>query len=319
MSAVLGCGSGGRSGATKDLPPEPNPDEDTPPPLTSPPAGKTTSPSPAPPANGGTDAAVAGGTGGGGGAGGEPPGNPPPGDGGAGDRARATADAGPLAAEPCKYLLCESFETLADGPYPAGRAFRATAPARMVVDSTRGARGSKKSLHVTTPSGPSETYLRESTSFAQAPATFYGRLYAYVEKAPNAFVHWTVVEGRGADGRKAIRYGATGSGGNYSILFNIETHSGAGEKGLGGGGGFSLRAWHCVEWFYDATKSEARLWIDGQERGAVHYQNNYGATYAFPNPFTNLFIGWGIYQQAEAGYDVSMDEIVIDKDRVGCD
>jgi hypothetical protein len=247
--------------------------------------------------------------------------DPPAADGGtSADRPRAT-DAAPAApsSEACKYLLCESFESLNDGPYPSGRAWRATTPSRLVVDSSRGAKGTKKSLHVTTPTGPSETYLRETSTFAQAPTAFFGRLYAYVEKAPNAFVHWTVVEARGADMRKVVRYGATGSNANYSILFNIETHSGAGEKGLGGGGGFPLRAWHCVEWYYDAVKSEAQLWIDGQERTRVHYTNNYGATYAFPNPFTTLLVGWGIYQQAETGYDVYLDEIVIDKARIGCE
>jgi hypothetical protein len=51
----------------------------------------------------------------------------------------------------------------------------------------------------------------------------------------------------------------------------------------------------------------------------VHYSNNYGATYSFPNPFTTLLVGWGIYQQAETGYDVYLDEIVIDKARIGCE
>lgn len=228
--------------------------------------------------------------------------------------ARAPADTAPLAAEACKYALCESFETLEDGAYPNGRAWRAGSATSMLVDSTRAARG-KKSMKIVTAPRPSELYLRETASLEKTGNAFYGRVYLYMAKQPTAFVHWNLIEARGMDGKRAIRHGGIGNGGNSTWLFNVETH-GAGERAQGGPA-VPAQRWLCVEWFFDGDKSEAVLWVDGAER--LRHRNGFGAAYGFLPPWRSVHVGMALYQTVNAGFEAYIDELVIDKARIGCE
>lgn len=233
--------------------------------------------------------------------------------GGAGGPDTRPAIGGP--SSPCASLLCEDFESLPDGPYPAGRAWRAFAPSRMVVDSTRSARG-KKALHITTPTSPSEQYLSETQTLAATGNAFYGRVFMYVGSAPTSFVHWNLVEAMGSDNKRAVRYGGILSGG-ARWMFNLETH-GIGERAIDNGGRVPLRQWLCVEWFYDAGRNDARLWVDGVENVKEHYQGTFGSQFGFLPPWRSVRVGWALYQTINAPFDVWIDELAIDSKRIGC-
>ena len=322
LALATGCADGEGVRRPKDLAPEPD-DEPAPP---GPGAPRDAAPR-SPPADGApASTGAAGATGSG--TDSAPPAEEPPGpldDGGAtrdGATARAT-DAGPSApraSDACKWTLCESFESLPDGPYPAGRVWRpGSAASRLVVDGTRAARGSKKALRVTTAAGPSETYLYQSETFAKTGNAFWGRMFVWIDVAPTAFVHWNFVELRGSDNKRATRYGGIGAAGgrNSTYLFNVETH-GNGEKALGDNLNVPQKSWLCVEWFFDGDKNEARLFHDGQERTRVHYANNWGAGMSFLPPFRSLHVGWALYQKVDRGYSVWIDDLAIDKQRIGC-
>ena len=49
----------------------------------------------------------------------------------------------------------------------------------------------------------------------------------------------------------------------------------------------------------------------------MHWTNT-DPQFAMPT-FRDLFIGWAIYQNIEAGYEVWIDSIAIDHQKIGCD
>jgi hypothetical protein len=186
------------------------------------------------------------------------------------------------------------------------------------VVSTMARRG-RKSLHIRTPAGPSETYLHESKTFPAMGNAFYGRLFFTFDRRPAAFVHWNVVEGRGTGNNNRIRYGGINnmSFGNW-FLFNIQ-RLGANETGRDDDADppIPARTWVCMEWMFDGTANEARLWRDGVERPKMHV-TGLDPQFAMPT-FHDLFIGWAIYQNIEAGYEVWIDSIALDSQKIGCD
>jgi hypothetical protein len=226
-------------------------------------------------------------------------------------------------AGPCPFALCEDFEGAADGalPDPAVWQKSVSGGGTIEVVSTMAKRG-RKSLHIKTPAVPSETYLHETKTFPAMGNAFYGRLFFYFDRKPNAFVHWNIVEGRGTGANNRIRYGGIANGGppvgNNWFLFNIQ-RVGANETGRDDDANPKIpaRTWICMEWLFDGAANEARLWWDGVERPRMHWTNT-DPQFAMPM-FRDLFIGWALYQNIEAGYEVWIDSIAIDHQKIGCD
>jgi hypothetical protein len=186
------------------------------------------------------------------------------------------------------------------------------------VVSTMAKRG-MKSLHIRTPASPSETYLRETKTFPANGNAFYGRLFFNFDRRPAAFVHWNAVEGRGVGNNNRIRFGgiANMTFGHW-FLFNVQ-RLGAEEIGIDDNPNPPLpaRTWICMEWMFAGGSNEARLWWDGVERPKLHVM---GLAPQFAMPvFRELFIGWAIYQNIEAGFEVWIDEIAIDAQKIGCE
>jgi hypothetical protein len=242
----------------------------------------------------------------------------------AGEAVRDSAVAADTAvAGGCPFQLCEDFETVADGalPDPATWQRAGFASGTMEVVSNMAMRG-RKSLHIKTPAAPSETFLRETRTFPAMGNAFYGRLFFYVDRKPNAFVHWGVVEARGTGNNNRIRYGGIANGGppvgNNWFLFNIQ-RLGANETGLDDDANPIIppRTWVCMEWTFNGATNEARLWWDGTERPKVHWKGT-DPQFAMPM-FREVNIGWALYQNIEAGYEVWIDAIAIDSQKIGCD
>jgi hypothetical protein len=227
---------------------------------------------------------------------------------------------GDAATAACPFKLCEDFEEVADGqlPDPAIWQRAVSGGGTLEVVSTMARRG-RKSLHIHTPAGPSETYLRETRTFPAPNNSFYGRLFFYFDRRPAAFVHWNVVEGRGTGNNNRIRYGgiANMTFGNW-FLFNVQ-RLGANETGIDDDAKPPIPAqtWVCMEWMFNGTTSEARLWWDGVERPRMHV-TGLDPQFAMPS-FRELYLGWALYQNIEAGYEVWIDGIALDDQKIGCD
>jgi hypothetical protein len=237
------------------------------------------------------------------------------------------ATGGPPAA--CKFALCESFESYADGavPDPALWAQKAT---KATVDSVRAARG-KKALHIG-PFTKDSVYIRETRTFPALGKAFYGRVFLWVDKepleTPPNLYHWTMIESSETpeDSGKQVRLGGhieAGMPGDW-LRFNFETHAQAAthETGLSDKTAFVVpRQWNCIEFYFDMQKQEARIWLNGMERTQLHWLNNMpqSAIFQFPAEIKSLSFGWTEYQPPKTPWDVWLDEIAVDGQRIGCD
>jgi hypothetical protein len=250
--------------------------------------------------------------------------------------AGAAADAGPPKPDPatdgsagpapggCPHLLCESFEEVADGALPAGWQ-RAAGQGTIGVGGARANRG-KRALHVVAPSGSYETYMRRA--FSTKEGTFYGRLFFFMtaRRTPTnaGVVHWNLVEARGSNNNNRARLGGIDNKFAQYFNFNLETQSAAGETGVDDDARPSIEAgkWHCVEWMFQggAADQQARLWWNGEERPRIATRSPGVLKAPHTIPDVNaLFVGWAMYQNIDAPYDVWIDDLALDTKRIGCE
>jgi hypothetical protein len=226
---------------------------------------------------------------------------------------------------PCRHQLCESFESYAEGAAPDPAIWARTDPS-IVVGSARAARGSK-ALHIP-PFMAGMRFIREKKTFP-APNGFYGRAFFWIERQPiepppEGLYHWTVIEAGSHpndNGGPVLRLGGhlRDKGVNY-MRFNFETH-GMGETGLTDTKvQFDPKVWHCVEWYFNTTTNEARFWWNGQERTALHWQGPPAnqPQFTFPTLAAQSF-GWAEYQVPATPWEIWIDELAIDTQRIGCD
>jgi hypothetical protein len=221
-------------------------------------------------------------------------------------------------------LLCEDFETTADGAIPKNFTKVASSGTLAVVSDL--AHGGKKSLKIMAPSGSYETYLKETLTFPAKNNTIWGRVWFRTEALmPSDFVHWNLIEARGKTSNNRIRYGGINNphGGSFftnAFLFNVET-GGSGEKAIDDDPKpeVAAKTWICVEWMFDGTAQEARMFWNGVERPKMHATAPwFEDKYKMPT-FDALYLGWAIYQPISKPYEVHLDDIAVGDSRVGCE
>ena len=228
-------------------------------------------------------------------------------------------------------LLCESFEDVAKGALPPApwtvRAYPALGNAgapTMAVDDARAARGAR-SLHLVV-DDRAEAYLRVTSLFPEHSGRLFGRVFFYAaEPLPEIgdTVHWNVVEGTGPNGQggtKFVRYGGTyNEFNNGGYIFNFDQRprpSGFNELAKGDTHNIETGKWICMEWSF--TANESRLYRDGAEVTAARGTSPINSTeFTFPS-YDGLNIGWAIYQVVGTPFEVWIDEIALDDERIGC-
>jgi hypothetical protein len=239
----------------------------------------------------------------------------------------ATAPGGP--SPPCRFALCEGFETYQDGDLP-DPALWAQKTTKATVDSVRAARGTK-ALHIP-PLIHDSVYIRETRTFPALGKAFYGRVFLWVEKQPlekpaNLY-HWTMIESSEMpdDSGKQVRLGGhieASLPGNW-LRFNYETHAPAmpHETGLSDKTAIvAPRIWNCIEFYFNMDTQEARIWLNGTERPMLHWLNSMPGKplFHFPTEIKSLSFGWTEYQPPQTPWEVWLDEIAVDSQRIGCD
>jgi hypothetical protein len=264
-------------------------------------------------AGGGVAVGGAGGGAGGGTAGGT----------GAGGGVAVGGAGGGGAAGSCPFKLCEGFEDVASGQPPNPATWTRSSNS-ILVDTTHANRGTR-ALHMLVTNAPAEPFIRETKTFPAAGNAFYGRLFFLIGASPNSFAHWTIVEARGSGNNNRIRYGGLfGNNGisNHTYLFNVETQGAANpsEKALTDDANAAIpkNSWVCMEWFFDGTNNEARIWSNGVERTMSHATSTtLNGPYVIPQ-MTSLNIGLAVYQGIGSPYEFWIDDIAIDSQRIGC-
>jgi len=84
-----------------------------------------------------------------------------------------------------------------------------------------------------------------------------------------------------------------------------------------------LDEWMCIEWMHKGDTSETKFWWDGVEHPSLDtvpttkHGGNSSQPFYLPK-FTALWIGWQEYQTSTQKFEMWIDEVIIDKERIGC-
>jgi len=224
---------------------------------------------------------------------------------------------------PCKFLFCEDFESVTPGSPPDPAIWTRTTN-DIVVDTTDGALGTKKALHITVVNG--FKYIREKKTIPAMGTSFYGRVWFRIDRRPlekpNGLFHWTLVSADELDDYlqgKLIRLGGHIEGDLTNWLrFNFQTHGNPGETGLDDRSAvLDTKKWYCAEFYDSLPDQEARTWLDGTERTALHWKNSVPG-YTFPASISQMSFGWAESHGINTPWEVWVDEIVLDTKKIGC-
>ena len=226
------------------------------------------------------------------------------------------------------YVVCEDFESTADGATPTGDWSLPTTnygTGTIAVASDFAARGSR-ALKVTIPStgGTSaEKYLQRRNITALANGHF-GRIFFRIQgPTTTAFVHWDLILGAGPymGSNRRIRWGVTGTAvgttnNNWAWIYNIEQ----GDTGVEARTVHpTLNTWMCVEWQWDAANQRIRFYFNDAEATALHVDTTLPNGTALQVPtFSTLSFGLAKYQTTNADLVFWIDEIALDTQRIGC-
>ena len=265
----------------------------------------------------------------------------PPGD------AAAPADAGPADAavdplstdrgaffgEPhCSgFAFCEDFESGTIDPMRWS-----TAGTRPVIDETQHARG-KKALHISV-TGKLGSYLVTKVPFPAATNRYWGRVFVRFGQLPVpttgdggvSYSHWNLVAATGTGVAGEIRVGGQLQRGKN--LFGVGTDNRGEPMGTGdwttsdddpkgSPRAVPVAEWMCLEWLHAGDANETHFYWDAVEHPsmATTPSKHGGNTNPFILPeFTQLAIGWAQYSEVTEPFELWLDEIVVDANRVGC-
>ncbi|HVV50875.1 MAG TPA: hypothetical protein VHO06_14510 [Polyangia bacterium] len=239
---------------------------------------------------------------------------------------------GPSRCAAARFALCEDFESGALDP--AVWTVGGVAP---VVDTGQAARGTH-ALHVRV-TGKGASTISESKTFPAPADTYYGRVFVYFKSLPAPtpafrYAHWTIVAASGTGVAGEVRLGGQLQGGVNR--FGVGTDSGDDPAGSGdwtnpdrdpGPGGappaVPTGRWLCLEWMHDGAHQQTRFWWDGVEHPslattpATPHLGRARVPFTLPT-FTDLWLGWFEYQPTDQPFELWLDEIAVDRARIGC-
>jgi hypothetical protein len=219
--------------------------------------------------------------------------------------------------------FCEDFAALPPGE-ARGRGWTTDA-ANGTLTVQRDATRHNKHLRIQT-AGNGRAFLKVS-GFKPVGNSFWGRVQLRVDAFPTSphWAHWTLVE-------------ATGEGPGYVRPLGGQYVPTVGKNlwGVGSDGGPTgdwtawresaparASVWQCVEWRMDASDNEISVWIDGEAKPeltvSTRRHGGADADFIFPR-FDTVKFGWQLYQgnPTPSSYDVRMDDIALDDERIGC-
>jgi hypothetical protein len=226
-----------------------------------------------------------------------------------------------------KVQLCEDFEsgTLDKSIWTVS----GTTP---VVEGGQHARGSK-ALHITK-MGNGSSYIREKKTFPAPKNTYWGRIFVRFEQLPTSpgmdYAHWTFAAASGTGVSGEIRLSGQLSGGKNKFGVGTDNRSdpmGTGDwttsdnDPVGMAKAVPTGEWLCIECKHDGEHNETHFYWDAVEHTsmATTETKHRGNTYPYILPtFYNLWGGWQEYQTSTETFEMWVDEIAIDPERIGC-
>jgi hypothetical protein len=235
----------------------------------------------------------------------------------ASNREGGQAGPAPSLCSPGKYIVCEDFETAAEGAVPTGW----TKHGGAAVSVGEAARGTHALMITAAATGERRIYA-DATRLGSG---HWGRVFYKVQQpVPAVFVHSTIVALQGVGptrGPEEVRVVDTvkNANGTHQFLYNVQP-SGA-EFGKGSPYSWMFDGkWHCAEWHIDGPTQSYHFYFDGTEVTSIAIDNgpmNYTGT-DIPPAFSQVRVGWNNYQSAPPGFVAWIDEVALDTNRIGC-
>lgn len=218
--------------------------------------------------------------------------------------------------------LCEDFET-----GTLDKTLWEVGGNEAIIETGKSMRGSHSAHFHTDNNGFS--FIKEKKTFPAVNNTFWGRMFFYVDALPVTpdYAHFTIIEGAGSGDSSFVREGGqyrkfgvgtdNGPSGDWTNIDADPTKASAKE--------IPEKAWMCVEWLYKGDTNETRFFWDGVEHPSLYtfpkvaHGDKPNVDYNLPN-FNSVWVGWWMYQNNPVPdhFDVWIDEIAIDKARIGC-
>jgi len=222
------------------------------------------------------------------------------------------------------FLLCDGFE--GDAIDTALWTVEKSGANVVEIVSDQAARGSK-SVHLYVQN--QYAFIKNTSIFPVANNDYFGRMFLRVARFSTVdWAHWTVGEGAGNGDGSLIRVG-----GQY------KTDAGVNRWGVGSDGGPTgdwtthdtdpngapveppTNAWVCLEWEHKGSTNETHFYVDdvlhpSLSTTATDHGGN-DVDYILPE-MTSFWFGWYQYQADPTAFDVWIDEVVLDDERIGC-
>jgi hypothetical protein len=222
------------------------------------------------------------------------------------------------------FDLCEDFES---GMFDE-EIWELAGTEQASVDDTRAARGEYSAHFHTADNGHS--LIRTRAIFPATDNTYFGRMFVYFDSMPTApeDAHWSVSGAQGPDAEEfEVRVGGQYDGSVNRFAVGSD-HGPTGDwtnKDEDPGDAVPVREWVCLEWMHRGDTHETRFFWDGVEHpslytSATEHGGDQAEDYELPE-FASVWFGWWLYQPetVPAEFDVWIDEIALDAERIGCD
>lgn len=237
-------------------------------------------------------------------------------------------EGGSFAAQPCEGLtLCDDFE---GEEIDTAVWSIETSAGNSISPTTEQARHGSKSLHIVANNGYAR--LRNESAFPMPNNDYFGRMYLRVARFSTApWAHWTVGEGAGVGDGSLIRVGGQYNSSAQANRWGVGTDGGpTGDWTMhdndppGSPSEPPVGTWVCLEWEHKGSANETRFFVDGAEHpslattATMHGSNNAGVEYILPEMTSFWFGFWQYQEDSSAPFDVWIDLVAIDDERIGC-
>lgn len=141
----------------------------------------------------------------------------------------------------------------------------------------------------------------------------FGRAYFWWEDASNGMQgHAPFFTAGAEDYWKGDWTGAHYEVGNYQQSFQVGLQPG--DVAIGAQGKVPVGAWSCVEWEMDASTNAINVWTDGASQ--VMWTPQGQASWV--SAFKAVEVGFAKYSDTATGFDVWIDDVALDTQRIGC-
>lgn len=223
-------------------------------------------------------------------------------------------------------LLCEDFEAYDGTP---GDPWKVTknAAGSVIIDGTQHRSGTK-AVKVTTSGAMSyqQAFISLEKIFPVANNAFYGRMMIYATKAANDGVHWTMIEGEGANTAQGITNAQVRYGGQHEqrLMANYDSTGKKSDCWKHSATKMPEAKWACMEWYFDGATNTQKLWVDGApiedvtvvDQGDGCVDQGTGGKWIYPS-FSRLNLGWASYQTDDPR-EVWIDDVAVSTTKIGC-